>query len=195
MAMAFAAMTATAGCAHSAGSFVWVDDVPVIQAPVGAYAIGVGDLLSVQVWNQDRLSSRPRVRADGKVSLPLAGDLAAAGSTLEQMARAIEVRLDDTKLVVSPRVTVLLEETRPLSIGVLGGVTRPGMYTLDSGAGMAEALASAGGLTEFASKDYIFVVRRTPHAQRIRFTFDDIARARGRAPLFRLQTGDVVVVE
>jgi polysaccharide biosynthesis/export protein len=188
-------LSVSGGCAQSTGAFVWVDQLPVSQAPGGAYTIGVGDLLSVQVWNQDKLSSRPRVRADGKVSLPLTGDLAVAGITVEQMARTIEARLEDTKLVVSPRVTVLLEESRPLSIGVLGTVSRPGMYNLESGAGVAEALASAGGLGEFARKDHIFVVRRTPTAQRIRFTFDDIAQARGRAPLFRLQSGDVVVVE
>ena len=183
------------GCSSASGAYVWVDQAQLSQPTTGAYTIGTGDVLSVQVWNQDRMSSRTRVRVDGNVSLPLIGDLPVAGRTVEQMARAIEQRLEDTKLVVGPRVTVLLEESRPLSVSVLGTVTRPGMYTLESGAGVAEALASAGGLTEFARKDNIFVVRRLPTTQRIRFTFDDIAQARGRAPTFRLQSGDVVVVE
>jgi polysaccharide biosynthesis/export protein len=188
-------LAVVSGCSQSSGAYVWVDQAQVPQLAAGTYTIGPGDVLSVQVWNQDRMSSRTRVRADGKVSLPLIGDLAVSGRTVEQTARTIEQRLEETNLVVGPRVTVLLEESHPLSVGVLGTVIRPGMYTLESGAGVAEALASAGGLTEFARKDNIFVVRRLPTTQRIRFTFDDIAQARGRAPTFRLQSGDVVVVE
>ena len=188
-------LATVSGCSHSSGAYVWVDQAQVPLSTAGAYTIGAGDVLSVQVWNQDRMSSRTRVRVDGNVSLPLIGDLPVAGRTVEQTARTIEQRLEETKLVVGPRVTVLLEESHPLSVGVLGTVTRPGMYTLESGAGVAEALASAGGLTEFARKDHIYVVRRVPTTQRIRFTFDDIAQARGRAPTFRLQSGDVVVVE
>jgi polysaccharide export outer membrane protein len=183
------------GCGQSTGAFVWVDQAPSTQPPGGAYTVGPGDLLNIQVWDQERMSSRVRVRVDGRVSLPLIGDVAVSGRTIEQTARAVEARLEESKLVVTPRVTVLLEESRPLSIGVLGTVVRPGMYNMESGAGVAEALASAGGLTEFARRDHIFVVRRVPEPQRIRFTFDDIAQARGRAPTFRLQTGDVVVVE
>ena len=183
------------GCARPTGRFVWVDQIPSAPIAGDAYVIGPGDLLNIQVWNQERISSRARVRVDGRVSLPLIGDVVVVGRTIEQTARGIEARLEETKIVVGPRVAVLLEESRPLSIGVLGTVARPGMYNLDPGAGVAEALASAGGLTEFARRDHIFVVRRLPLPLRIRFTFEDITQARGRAATFRLQAGDVVVVE
>jgi polysaccharide export outer membrane protein len=69
------------------------------------------------------------------------------------------------------------------------------MYTLDNNAGVAEALASAGGLTEFAHRDQIFVIRRNPTPVRIRFTYSALAEARGQAATFRLKPGDVVVAQ
>jgi polysaccharide biosynthesis/export protein len=97
--------------------------------------------------------------------------------------------------VVDPRVMVVLEETKPLAVAVMGEVVHAGMYTLIPGAGVAEALASAGGLTEFAHRDRIFVVRRTPQLVRIRFTYSALVGGSGKAPTFRLQNGDVVVTE
>lgn len=183
------------GCAHSAGSYVWVDDLPAPQnAP--AYTIGVGDLLNVQVWDHDKMSSRTRVRDDGYISMPLLDDAIAAGRTPEQLARELEASLKDKNLVVNPRVTVVLEETGPLKIPVMGEVARKGVFTLENGAGLAEAIASAGGLTEFAHRDQIFVLRRTPpKSVLIRFTFDEISSATGNASSFRLRAGDVVIAK
>jgi len=191
-----AVLPVAAGCAHRpAGTFVWVNDVPSAALQDTPYVIGAGDLISVQVWNQERMSGRSRVRADGRVSLPLIGDVMVAGQTVERTARVVESKLEETKLVVAPRVTVTLEEPRQISVSVLGTVLRQGMYNLEPGAGMPEALAAAGGLTEFARKDRIFVVRRLPQPVRIRFRFDDITQASGRAAMFRILNGDVIVVE
>jgi polysaccharide export outer membrane protein len=84
---------------------------------------------------------------------------------------------------------------KPLTVAILGAVARPGTYTLDRSNGVADALASAGGLTEFAHKDRIFVLRRTPTPARIRFTLAALTDSIGPAALFRLRSGDVVVAE
>jgi polysaccharide export outer membrane protein len=185
------------GCAHSPGTFVWVDQLPAPDvAPVStAYLIGPGDLLSVQVFNHPEMSGRTRVRDDGKVSIPLLGDAPAASKAPTDLARDVGALLEARNLAVATRVTVLLEERAPLRVSVLGEVARPGFYPLDPGAGLAEALASAGGFTEFAHRDRLYVVRRSPEPVRVRFTYDALVRARGHAAAFRLRPGDVVVVE
>jgi polysaccharide export outer membrane protein len=182
-------------CGRSGGGFVWVDDLPAARAAAGSYTVGVGDVVSVQVWDHERLSTRARVRSDGRISMPLLNDVTVAGKTPAQLARELESELKGRNLVVDPSVNVVLEEAKPLSVAVMGEVSRAGMYTLDAGAGVAEALASAGGLTDFAHKDRIYVVRRTPQPVRIRLTYDALAGARGLAATFRLQAGDVVVAQ
>ena len=103
--------------------------------------------------------------------------------------------MKEQNLVLNPRVNVLVEESHPVRVSVLGAVARAGAYVVDPGAGVADALANAGGLTEFAHRDRIYVLRRAPTAIRIRFTFDELTRGTGRSALFRLQQGDVVVAQ
>src|SRR5918912_3250285 len=148
VALAGVLLVGVGGCGRSGGAFVWIDDVPAPRE-VGAYTIAAGDLLHVQVWDHDNMSGRMRVRSDGRISVPLLNDAMAAGKTPEQLARDLETYLREKKLVVEPHVTVVLEETRPLAVAVMGEVAKAGMYTLGPGAGLAEAIASAGGLTEF----------------------------------------------
>ena len=197
VALVLTALFAAAPTAVRAQSdqFVWVDkyedDSPV--APGGEYTIGPGDLLGVQVWDQDKMSARTRVRTDGRISLPFLNDVVAAGKGPVQLATEIQEGLK--AIILTPRVTVTVEETQPLNISILGEVAKPGLHTLEVGAGVAQALASAGGLSQYAKKDRIFVLRPGPKQARIRFTYEAVTRNQGRAPLFRLRSGDVLVVE
>jgi polysaccharide export outer membrane protein len=90
---------------------------------------------------------------------------------------------------------VVVEESTPLSISVLGEVSKPGSQVLQRELGVADALAAAGGLSAFAHKSRIFVVRNGPPPVRIHFTYDAITRKVGKASQFRLRAGDVVIVE
>lgn len=184
-----------AGCATaSKAPFVWVDEWRQPAEPEDGYVIGVGDALSVQVWEQEKMSSRVRVRSDGQVSLPFLNDVPAAGLTPVHLARDLEERLK--AFIVAPRVVVAVDEARPLSVSVLGQVAEPGLHSLSPGAGVAQALAAAGGLKDFAKKDRIFVVRQVDDMpQRIRMTWDAITSGQGAAGRLRLRTGDVVVVD
>ena len=185
------------GCSSATqGPFVWVDALPPTEtaAPLGQYVIGPGDALNIQVWDQDKMSAHARVRSDGQISLPFLNDVPAAGKTPVTLARDLESRLKN--LIVTPQVTVAVEEPMPLRISVLGEVLEPGLHNIDPGAGVAQALAAAGGLKEFAHKDRIFVLREgsTP-PQRIRMTYQALTGVQGRAASLRLRAGDVVVVE
>jgi polysaccharide biosynthesis/export protein len=184
------------GATAGANAYIWAPDY-VAKEPSAVDAtsrIGVGDLVSVQVFDNERMSAKGRVRSDGKMSLPLVNDVALAGKTPAQAAADVERALRDGNLVLSPRVNVVVEEVLPVRVAVLGAVARAGTYPLDPGSGVAEALAGAGGLTEFAHKDRIFVLRKVPTPVRIRFTFGSLTDT-GPASAFRLRQGDVVVVE
>ncbi len=175
--------------------FVWVEEwrEPTPTPSDGGYVIGIGDALNVQVWEQEKLSAHVRVRTDGQVSLPFLNDVPAAGMTPVALARDLEGRLK--QFIVSPQVTVAVDEARPLSVSVLGQVGEPGLHNLDPGAGVAQALAAAGGLKDFAKKDRIFVLRSGAAPARIRMTYDGITAGMGPAAALRLRAGDVVVVE
>ena len=80
-------------------------------------------------------------------------------------------------------------------VSVLGEVAKQGGYQVEAGTGVLQLLANAGGLTELAHKDRIFVLRRDPNPVRIRFSFELLSRLDNRASSFRIQSGDVVVVE
>jgi polysaccharide export outer membrane protein len=177
------------------GPYVWVDDYPAPANPGAGhdYQIAPGDVLSVIVYRQEGMSTRERVRQDGKVSLPLLRDVQAAGLSPSALAEEIQNRLKS--YINVPVVTVAVEESRPLAVPVLGEVIHPGQYNVDRDAGVLDALAAAGGFTEFAHRDRIFVLRRQPQLVRIRSTFEALSRGQGRAITFRLQAGDVVVVE
>jgi polysaccharide biosynthesis/export protein len=175
-----ACLSAWAAACASAGGAIEVDnlkDDPAVSAP-REYFIAAGDMLNIQVYMDPQTSGKMRVRSDGRITLPLVNDVVAAGKTPVQLARDIETALK----------SVILSS-------VLGEVAKPGPQALQRDTGVAEVLAAAGGLTNFAKRDRIFVVRSSPQQVRIHFTYDALTKGIGRAPTFRLRAGDVVVVE
>jgi polysaccharide export outer membrane protein len=181
----------------SSAAYVWIQDLPNNSPDASRadeYTINAGDTVNIRVFEQEAISSRVRVRADGRVALPFLGDTEVRGKRPQDLARELEARLKE--YIVSPKVTVNVDEFQPITVAVLGEVAHPGSYPLDPvNAGVLQALAGAGGLTEFANRDRIFVLRRVPSVQRIRFTFDTLNGSEPRAVTFALQSGDVVVVE
>lgn len=199
-ATAFAVAALLAGCAKER-PFLWVGAIPLPKEPDSReYRIAAGDVLSVRVWNQESMSAaNVRVRDDGNISIPFLQDVEVAGMTPTELASRIAVKLK--AYVVNPVVTVVVEERRPLRVSVLGEVARAGVYDLDRGGGVLHALAAAGGLTPFAHRDRIYVLRHgywadgSPDPARIRFRWEELAGGAGNAAAFRLRSGDVVVVE
>lgn len=180
------------GC--SAGHYVWVHDLPKETAAVtGEYLINTGDTVSIRVLGNDSMTTRAKVRTDGRIAMPILGDVDVRGKKPSALKLEIEARLRD--YLKEPSVTVNIDEFQPMSISVLGEVSHPGTFTVDpTQASVAQLLATAGGLTEFASRDRIFLLRGGQQSQRLRFTWDEVSRD----PMlghFALRPGDVVVVE
>jgi len=191
---AFPVLVSTVGCA-SAGTYSWYQDISKSEwgTDLTEYVIGVGDTVNIRVYEQDGLSSTLKIRRDGRIALPLAGELTAAGKHPSQLAREIEAQLKE--FIVSPRVTVNIEISQPVTVTALGEIVKVGPLTLDPPARLIEAIAQAGGPSDYADRSRIFVLRQFPKFQRIRFTYDAIVHNEGGAAAFPLRTGDVIVFE
>ncbi len=178
------------------GAYVPVEEYPVASND-SEYRIAPGDVLGVRVWNQESMSNaHARVRDDGKISVPFLQDVDVAGATPGELSQRLQTKLKT--YVVNPVVTITVEEVRPLKVSVLGEVAHPGQYELERNAGVLAALAAAGGLTDYAHRDALFVLRSTPEAKgptRIRFRYDSLIGGERPAASFRLRPGDVVVAE
>jgi polysaccharide biosynthesis/export protein len=183
------------GCSGP-GAFVWVSELPheyTSRPSEQGYLIRDGDVVAVRVFNQEALSTRAKVRSDGRIAIPVIGDIEVRGHRPSALKGELEARLKD--YVNAPSVTVSVEEFQPITVSVLGEVTKAGSFPLDPRAGVAQVLANAGGLTDFASKDRIFVIRTVPQPVRVRFTYEDITRGAPASVGFLLHDGDLVVVE
>jgi len=187
-----AACTVSVGCS-STGPYVWADSLPAsASGSTEGVIIQDGDTVNIRVFNQEPLSTHEKVRPDGKISIPVIGEVTARGKRPAQLASEIQDRLK--QVVVAPSVTVTLDAGAELKVSVVGEVKNSGVYQLDHGANVLHALAAAGGLSEFADSDKVFVVRKSL-PQRVRFRYQDLRSADPKSIAFQLQAGDVVVVE
>jgi polysaccharide export outer membrane protein len=194
--LASLAVAATAtGCAGT-GPYVWYSALPAnerIPPAAGQFLIGVGDTINVRVYEQPALATDGKIRPDGKIALPFVGEVLAAGKTPKALAQEIEIGL--RQFIVGPRVTVNVVALTPMTVSVIGEVAKQGAVTLEPSSGVLQALAQSGGPTDFADKSRIFVLRRLPTFQRIRFTYENLVENRDGAALFPLQNGDIVQVQ
>jgi polysaccharide export outer membrane protein len=178
-------------CTHS-GPYVWANRIPSRSAK--ETLIQVGDLVRVTVLRQEQLNVTTRVRPDGRIPLALVSDVEVAGVTPQGAADRIQVAL--VGFVVEPQVMVGVEERAPTRVAVLGQVTRPGMFDLDASQGVLHALSMAGGLTDLADDEQIFVLRtERDRTVRVRFTLEMLRRGEGSGQRFGFQPGDVLMVE
>jgi polysaccharide export outer membrane protein len=182
---------ALAGCATT-GDYVWVAEVPRPPVETSSYRIRDIDTVSVRVYNQDNLTTRERVRPDGRIAVPFVGDIEARGKTPQQLGKEIEVKLKG--VIVAPVVSVSVEQSAQITVSVVGEVRNAGTFAVDSGSTVLHALASAGGLSDYASDDRIFVLRKNL-PKRVRFKYSDLRDGDPRTTAFTLEPGDLVVVE
>lgn len=167
---------------------------PVTNAAEREYRIGVPDRLQLTVWQHADVSGPMLVRRDGKVSVPLVGDIDAAGKTPTELAAVIQVGLRE--FIANPRVDVaILEMNSQVASVIGGGIEREGQVELQRNTTVIEAIAAMGGLTPFAKKRRIRVLRNGPAGQSEYF-FDYTAFVQGNAPdsNLLLQPGDTIVV-
>jgi polysaccharide export outer membrane protein len=163
----------------------------------GPYVIGPEDVLEVAVWNNTDLSRTVPVRPDGKISLPLLHDVQASGLTPMQLRTAISSSLQ--RFVSEPVVSVIVREVHSVKVTVIGEVKTPGRYEVRSRTTVLDVLAMAGGLSQYAARGRITVLRREGESVRsLPFDFDKVtARAGPGGPgqsNFCIQPGDIIVV-
>ena len=172
----------TGGCAHQ--------KMVVPQSKAEAYRIGCSDVLDVAVWHDPDVSQEVPVRPDGYISLPIAGELVAAGKTPTALEQEIRQKL--LPYVQDPRVTVIVKQMNSSRVFVTGEVAHPGAYPLSGRTSLVQAIALAGGLSEFASENSIVVIRNG--GKRIPVSYSELISDDGSAPQFVLEPGDTVVV-
>ena len=183
---------AVAACAPPQ-PFVWASRLGTTDEQQGVYRIGPGDELYVLVTDQAALSGAFTVGPEGSYIQPVVGSVSLNGMTTKEASQQLTARL--AGILVRPQVTVSVTKRRPLRVSVMGEVQRPGRFELPYDESILSALANAGGLTEFADDESIYVVRRDPQLLRIRFRIRDLSGPEPVSARFRLHDNDVLVVE
>ena len=189
---------------------VWAQSAPAAGQPAPAaethpagapaahsddnYVIGANDVLSINVWKEPDVSRSVPVRSDGRISLPLVGELQAGGQTPRQLEQEIAKRLQN--FISEPEVTVIVTESKSQKINILGMVARPGTYLLTGATTILDAVAMAGGFKDFAKQKSMYVLRQAPDGaqKRLPFNYKDVIKGKNPEQNIRLQAGDTVVI-
>jgi polysaccharide export outer membrane protein len=161
------------------------------EDPPNAYAIGIGDVVEISVWKSPELGVTVPVRPDGRISVPLLGDIQAAGMT----PLALKGTLKDgfAEFVTAPEVSVVIKEINSRKVFVTGEVASPGAYDLQPRTKLMHVLALAGGLTPYAKKRAVILRDREGDEER-RYTIDLDGIISGKRPKDNiiLQPGDTI---
>jgi polysaccharide biosynthesis/export protein len=166
-------------------------------APAAAneqFVIGVGDVLAVNVWKEAEISRTVPVRSDGRITLPLIGELEARGRTAKQVEAEVSTRLKE--FVSDPEVTVIVQEVHSQNFNILGQVQHPGTFPIAHPITVLDAVALAGGFRDFAKTKSMYVLRQKPDGSWTRLPFNYKEAIKGNSPAqnLRLETGDTLVV-
>jgi polysaccharide export outer membrane protein len=176
--------------------FVWATELPDQAVSLDEMPLRTGDVIAISVTGMEEELAKAgdmTVTADGKVVVPFIGPMRVEGSTPPAVAQALNARLKGIVQTPDARVTVV--RPRVPMVSVVGEVNTPDRFEFESGEGILVALARAGGLTEFADLDDIYVVRKYPKPVRIRFRYEDLVGGVEKVVGFQLRDGDIVVVE
>jgi len=153
------------------------------------YKVGPADVLMVKVWNEEKFTGPVVVQQNGKITMPLIGDLDAGGSTPREIEATITKALG--KELRKPLVTVTVQSVESKKYYLVGQVNHPGEFLLDRPTTILEALSKAGGLQDFANKKRIYVLRGST---KIPFNYKDVINGKNMDQNIPLQPGDQVVV-
>lgn len=158
------------------------------------YVIGADDELAISVWKEPDISRSIVVRSDGKISLPLAGELVAAGQTPSQLEQEITARLKN--YITDPEVTVIVQQINSEKYNILGQINKPGSYPLTVTTTIVDAIATAGGFRDFAKKKGIYILRRSASGgeSRIAFNYQDFIKGKNTNQNITIQPHDTIIV-
>lgn len=184
--LAAVGLTWLAGCSHQSTR------IPVNDNADEPFRIGREDVLDIVVWRDPDLTRTLPVRPDGFISMPMAGEIPAEGKTALELSEEIKRRL--APYIQQPKVTVMVREVNSARVFVTGEVAKPGAFPLRGRMSLLQAIALAGGFSDFANKDRILVIRQGREGGEIPVRYSDmVADSSKRRDLF-LKPGDTVVV-
>jgi polysaccharide export outer membrane protein len=166
-------------------------EIPAAPAPVDpkTYVIGVEDVIQIRVWRELELSNAYVVRPDGKISMPLAGEIEASGATPDVLKERVVAALSAT--MVKPEVTIEIRQVNSKKYFISGEVNRPGAFSLVTPVSVLEAISNAGGLREFANGKKILVMRGE---ERLKFNYREVIKGKKMEQNIQLKPGDHVVI-
>jgi len=153
------------------------------------YLIGPEDVLFIKVWRENDFTMPLAVRPDGKITMPLVGEVQAAGETPMQLTKVLTEQL--TKFINNPDVTVFVTEVRSKKYYILGEVARQGSFALVTPTTVLEALSNAGGFHEFANTKKIKILRGD---KVFNFNYNEVTRAKHMEQNIYLENGDKIIV-
>jgi polysaccharide export outer membrane protein len=158
------------------------------------FIIGNDDMLAINVWKEQEVSRVLPVRSDGRISLPLVGEVQAAGRTPLQLEKEIAEKLKE--FITDPEVTVMVQQINSQKYNILGQVAKPGAYPLTLSTTVLDALANAGGFRDFAKQKGVYILRQNADGTeaRIPFNYKDVIKGTNPQQNIRLQPNDTVVV-
>jgi polysaccharide export outer membrane protein len=158
------------------------------------YVIGAEDILSIVVWKETDFTRTVPVRPDGMISIPLAGDIQAAGLTVRQLQESLKKQL--TAFVANPEVTVSVQEFRSKKFNIVGQVNKPGAYPLTGRMTILDAIALAGGFRDFAKSKKVYVLRTSADGKQIKlpFNYNEVIKGNQMNTNVDLESRDTVVV-
>ena len=164
------------------------------KAEDDSFVIGPDDVLAVSVWKEPDISRSIPVRSDGKITLPLVGELQAGGQTPSQLQKEIATRLQS--YISEPEVTVMVQEVRSQRFNVLGQVAKPGSYLISNSARVLDAIALAGGFRDFAKKKSIYVLRQNAGGEptRLPFNYSEVVKGKNPEQNVEIKPHDTIVV-
>jgi polysaccharide export outer membrane protein len=167
---------------------------PSPQPAADDYIIGPSDLLAINVWKDAELSRTVPVRPDGKISLPLIGELQVNGLTAPKVQRLVAERLKE--YIANPEVSVIVQDVKSRTYVVLGKVAKPGSYGLGKPTTVLEGIAIAGGFLDFAKTSKIYIMRPTGNGSSVTLRFDYKRVIKGLNPEqnVELKSGDTIIV-
>jgi polysaccharide export outer membrane protein len=159
----------------------------------GEYTFGAGDILEISVFGEPEISKTVFIRIDGKISLPLIGDVQAADTNAAILAATISGKL--VKFVADPNVTVILSASKSKVYYILGQIKMPGEYLITQPISVLQAIAKAGGLLEWAKKSKIMIVSRPGASKKITyFDYDDFLGGANIEQNATINPGDTIVI-
>jgi polysaccharide export outer membrane protein len=190
----FAAGQATPAGANAAGANTPSANDGTPKAHDASYVIGNDDKLAISVWKEPDLTRSLPVRSDGKISLPLVGEIVASGRTPLQLELEIASRL--RSFITVPEVTVIVEQINSKKYNIVGYVGRPGAYPLTVSTTVMDAIALAGGLRDFAKAKGIYLLRQNADGTQARFNFNykDFIKGKNLDQNIRVQPQDTIIV-